>query len=102
MNVEGGVETRKLELSTLEKTVIAGLSSVILMLLGWLAYTTNQTATQVAVINNTIAAIQRDQARGDALLYSRGEADAEHRLIGLRLDAIERRIGADGLPEMRR
>ena len=75
MNGQG--ETRRINLSLLEKGVISLFGAITFAMLSWVTVTTNTTATEVAVMKTSIEFIQRDSEKAGADRFT-GNQGREH------------------------
>lgn len=76
-------QERKLTLTPLEKGVISFFSTVMFAMVAWVTVTTNKTATEVAIMQNSLEYIKRD-----------AEAAGMDRFTGSQGREHERRIAA--------
>lgn len=88
----GAGEVRKLELSTLEKSIAGLISTLVFAMLAWLVVTTNNTARDIAVLQNTISFLKGDAEKAVADRYTRADATADFRNIANQFREVDRRI----------
>lgn len=82
-------ETNTVRLSALEKAVGAILSAVVILLLGWVGYTTNETAKAISVVQTRLDYIGGDAKKALELREGTETRLQDHEGRLLRLEMME-------------
>lgn len=85
-------QVRRLELSVLEKAVVAIIVALVLGLQGWIAKSATDTSRDIAVLRTTIAFLQRDAEKSGTDRYTASQARADFDNFSNQMNEVNRRV----------